>query len=716
MLTVSEAHARLERTCAQDESSQRLRYVSGKRADALERMGLDRVRDVLGHLPHRYSDFSHQVQIADAQIGHVVTVMGQVDRVTSKRPRPRLEIVEVTVLDNTGIIVAVFFRQPWIKDQLKVGQLVALSGKVEFAYGFKQMKSPFYEVLEGDKTAGIARILPVHPVSEGISVSWMRRIVSCALGDFGDVVDPIPQKLILDHKLMGLTQARFEVHFPHSLAQAEAARRRLAYDELLCLQLAMRTRQHLELTGIQATRHVVDGSHTQALEAAMPFSLTREQRDAVLEIQHDMASAHVMNRLLLGDVGTGKTAVAAFGLAAVADTGTQAAMMAPTSVLAHQYADKLGPLLDKAKVGWALVTGAVSHQERQLIAERLSRGEIDCIFGTTAILSDDLHFSHLSLVVVDEQHRFGVNQRLALREKGPGADLLTMSATPIPRTLALSLYGDIDSYYIKHRPRPGAGICTHVIPKENTDMALDALMRAVEAGQQGYVVCPLVDETDTGEELDELPDNARSDAPHPHAATSTYEQLKRGVFKGLSLGLLHGRMSAEEKDQTMALFRAHKIDILVSTTVIEVGVDVPEATTMLIYDADRFGLATLHQLRGRVGRGSIAGTCYLECAAKKESPARKRLSALERTSDGFELAELDLKLRHEGDLLGYRQHGGISLQVVDLTKDADLVLWAHADALKISEEDPSLTGAHNRCLSFEIRARYRAYFDEVERV
>ena len=714
--SIPSAAERVQRTCALSDSVSRLRYVSGAREEALRRLGIARVRDLMLHVPHRYLDFTRVTKIARADVGTDATIVATVDRVELKRPRPRMQIVELSVIDETGVLVATFFRQPWIAEQVHVGDRVALSGKVEFSYGFKRMKAPFHEVLGPAAGAGgYARVLPVHPVGEGVTASWMRRIVAAALADVGDVCDWLPAGLVARRGLMTLARALREVHFPTSVAAAGRARRRLAYDELLCLQLALLCRQSVELAGVEPVSHVTSGPHMDALLAALPFSLTDEQRAAADQILADMAAPRVMNRLLLGDVGTGKTAVAAVALAAVADTGTQAAVMAPTSVLARQYAEKLGPVLDEARVSWALVTGSTPADERAIAEMAAARGELTVLFGTTALLSEGIEFAALSLAVIDEQHRFGVDQRAALRRKGAGADLLAMTATPIPRTLALSLYGDVELSEIRHRPRPGAGVETRLVTPDSLDLAWGAIREAAAAGHQAYVICPLVDDADDGAELDDVPEGLTSAAPRLRSATSTLADLRSHVLPELSCDLLTGRMAAGEKDRAMERFRSGKTQVLVSTTVVEVGVDVPNATVMVVLDADRFGLATLHQLRGRVGRGDVAGTVFLSSTAKRGSTARRRLSALERTSDGFELAELDLRLRHEGEVLGYRQHGGVTLRISDLEADRDLVEAAHADARAIADEDARLRAPAHRAMALEVRDRFGAYFEELDR-
>lgn len=715
--SVSGAAGRLARSCMMPDDVSRLRYAARflkMKSAPLSRLSIVHVRDLLLHIPSRYNDYSHVCPIALADVGTEVTVVATVDAVSLKTPRPHFQLVEVFVIDATGVMKLTFFRQPWIANQLSEGDTIAVSGKVGFASGFKQMTPANWEHIEkGMASSELARIMPTYAIAEGIGVGWMRRLISAALYDVGDVCDFLPASLVADRKLPTLARALRDVHFPPTLPAAELARRRLAYDELLCLQLALLCRRNIELAGAEAIAHTVDGPHLRAATAALPFRLTPEQQRAVKDVLGDMASPHTMNRLLLGDVGTGKTVVAALALAAVADSGTQAALMAPTSVLVDQYAEKVGPLLDAAHVSWSLVTGFTPSAERQRTAQALSAGSCTVVFGTTALLSRDIVFRRLSLIVVDEQHRFGVDQRAALRGKGVGADLLAMTATPIPRTLALAFYGDMQCSRIRHRPIKGAGVTTNTVVPENEDLALHAIEQALEAGHQAYVVCPLVDDADEGEDLDDVPEASQAKAAHMHSVATTQQDMARR-FPHARVAALTGKMTAAEKAGVMDKFRRGKVQVLVCTTVIEVGIDVANATTMIIYDADRFGLATLHQLRGRVGRGTVPGNVWLVCAARKGTVARRRLEALESSSDGFELAELDLRLRHEGDVLGYRQHGGAVLRISDLDGDADLVEWAHKDALRIASTDPELSLAEHQPLAFEVRDRFGAYFEEVE--
>ena len=723
-LRLSEASKRLMQTCALGDNASSLRYVSGKRVEALSRLKLNNIEDVLTHIPFRYLDFSKQIPIALADTGKNACCIGTVHDIKVKKPKPKFTVTEITLIDESGMLVASFFNQPWLSNQIKVNDIMCVLGKVEFNFGFKRMASPMFEIVGSYDSSNqdiqrkpTPKILPVHHVCEGISVAWMRRIISSALASNGEVVDWMPNKLKSQRSLMGLSAAYRSVHFPDSLYEASLARKRLAYDEIFLTQMAYLTRHNLECEGLKSSKHVIYGPAYKRLIQALPFELTDEQKNAVSEILEDMASDKPMNRLLMGDVGTGKTAVAACAIAAVVDSGTQACVMAPTSVLAKQHAIKLKPILDAAGIRSALIIGSTPKSQREQIVENLKQGTIDVLFGTTAILSDDIEFAHLSLVVIDEQHRFGVNQRLHLREKGSTPDLLSMSATPIPRTLALSLYGDMQCSIIKHQPRPTSPIETQVLKLDVEHLALQAIEKTLEEGHQAYVVCSVIDDKDTeGEDMvGEVVYDEANDTRKLYSAQITSERYKN-IFPHARVGLLHGRMNAREKEEIMQAFYNKEIDILVSTTVIEVGVDVPNAGVMCIYDADRFGLATLHQLRGRVGRGDFNGECFLITPMGKNTSSGKRLQAMSKIQSGFELAEEDLRLRHEGELLGYKQHGGTAFKIVDLIDDAELIENAHKDVCAILEKDPSLNDPQNAPIAIEIQRRFEAYFKEVSHV
>ena len=698
----------------------RLRYVNGQREEALHRLGIETVGDLLLHIPRRYLDFTRAYDIESAPLNQVCTIVAAVDRVVEKRPRPRMVVTEVSLVDDSGVLQLAFFRQPWLSRQLSQGDRLAVMGKVEFSYGFKQMASPHFEKLEEGSLTG--SILPVHPVAEGLSQAWMRRIASTALEAAGCLPDPVPARIRARRRLMPVSRALRLIHFPRSMADVGAARRRLAYDELLYLQLALRLRNDGNLTDVSPVAHVA-GPHVDALRAALPFALTDEQEAAARSILDDMADPHrVMNRLLLGDVGTGKTAVACVALAAVKDTGSQGCVMAPTGVLARQYAVGAGPLLERAGLTWALLTGATPAAERADTLARLAAGSVDVLFGTHAVLLGDVRFRRLTLAVIDEQHRFGVNQRAALRAKGPGADLLVMSATPIPRTLALSVYGDLDTSIIRHRPVPGAGVATRVVDDANRDLAFGAVREALEQGRQAYVICPLVAPRDADPALDDVPGLPRDEdgnvvaAPPLRDVETEVDEVRR-LFPSARVEALHGRMRDAEKDAVIDAFRAGDVQVLVSTTVVEVGVDVPNATVMVIENAERFGLATLHQLRGRVGRGRLPGTCFAVSGVRPRrggaSPALDRLRALEGTADGFELAEMDLRLRHEGEILGLRQSGGVSLRFVDLDADSDIIEGAHEDAAELLTYAPTLSSTATTPLRHEVIDRFGDVFKEV---
>ncbi len=707
---------RLAATLALDEPVGRVRLVSPARAKALEKLGIRTVRDLVTHFPRRYVDLSAVRTVADARIGESCTVRGTVHEIKLKRPRPNLPLVEMALVDGTGTLMVTCFRQPWLMDQVRAGDVVAVAGKVEFDYGFKRMTNPYLEKVEGGQAA--AMIIPVHPATEKLSPAWMRRLAENALAAVRGLYDPLPLSLREKYRLMSRGSALSCIHFPQTMGEVAEARRRLAYEELLVLELFLMQEGARRSAGRTPVSHVTDGPYLRRLGEALPFSLTGEQDQARRDLLAVMAAPRAANHMILGDVGTGKTAVAAFGLAAAADTGGQALLMAPTEVLAVQHGRSLGPLLDAAGVTYDVLTGSTPAAEREAILARVAGGTTDVLIGTHALLEDDVAPRNLTLVVIDEQQRFGVDQRARLLAKGEAPDAVYLTATPIPRTLALALFGSLTLSYIREKPHAGAARATRVVTKERRGVAYDAAREALGRGEQVYVVCPLIGKGT--EERDAKAAAARDEedgAAHPvvsieseadlagddvAAATREAAMLQSSTFADYEVALLHGGMTAAEKKQVMDRFRAGEIGVLVATTVIEVGVDVPNATVMIIEDADRFGLSQLHQLRGRVGRGEKPAEVFLVSASKQDA-ALQRLGAMERTDDGFELASFDLSLRREGDILGNRQHGASGLKLVNVVRDGRIIEAAHADAAALLEEDPALEAPEHRALAREVR-------------
>ncbi|MDO5044662.1 MAG: ATP-dependent DNA helicase RecG [Coriobacteriia bacterium] len=701
------------RTASLYQNSTAARYVSSSRANLLQKLSITTVKDLLWHIPFRYLDFTKLSTIAQANIGEEVSIYGEIYKLEHKKPRPKLDIVELTLVDETGTLLITFFKQPWLFEQFREGMKLVASGRLSFSYGFKRLNNPFFEIID-EFSQGENRVmmLPIHKSTEGISLAWIRRIISSALEDFSQLRDHIPAQIRVKRKLMSYQRALRAIHFPSSNDQIQKARERLAYDEILSLLLALKLRRSHVNDQVQAFSHTLEGSFSRALSAAMPFELTQDQREATSRILAEMHEPLPMSHMLLGDVGTGKTAVASLCFGPVADSLSQAAMMAPTSVLAEQYARKIGPILNEARISWALLTGASSQDERKRILAALKQGSLTVLFGTHALLEDDVEFRALSLVIIDEQHRFGVNQRSKLRNKNPGADLLLMSATPIPRTLALSVYGDISTSYLKTRPNPGAGVSTSILRSQDRGIAYDAIKNELKEGRQAYIICPLVGVKPSPDDASEIEDIAYNRKENPKAAAQEAEFLQKKVFTEYNVGLLTGKMRPAEKRAIMDDFNQKKIDVLVSTTVVEVGIDVPNASIMMIEDAHRFGLAQLHQLRGRIGRGDKAGHVYLMTRDVSEK-ALQRLSVLERYSDGFTLAEMDLSMRKEGELMGTRQSGDPALKVVDFVNDKHLINQAYQDAHAILSEDKNLVLPKHRGLRQHIIDEYGNVFIEV---
>ncbi|HEX6237691.1 MAG TPA: ATP-dependent DNA helicase RecG [Acidimicrobiales bacterium] len=660
-------------------------------ANLAEHLGIESVLDLLTHYPRRFIDRTRQARIRELAVGEEAMVLASVRRIASRRTRgrPPKALVTADVSDGSGTLRVQFFNQPWRERQLRPGTEAVFFGKLDVYRGQRQLTNPVVDLV-GDRTG---RIVPVYPQSEKARIhTWdLARWVAEALRRAGDFLDPVPEWVLDRHDLIDRTAAFHGIHQPGSGEEHVAARRRLVLDELLRVQLALVQRKRVLERTTRGIEHTVTGPLREAFVERLPFQLTHDQRSAIAEIDADLAGPHPMHRLLQGDVGAGKTLVAVSALLAAVQGGHQGAFMAPTEVLAEQHAHGIRALLEGLEVGDAgatlfgarplrveLLTNRVGAADRRRILAELAAGGVDLVIGTHALIQEGVDFASLGVVVIDEQHRFGVEQRAALRDKaggGPVPDVLVMTATPIPRTAAMTVYGDLDVTIIRSRPAGRQPIVTSWARTEDDEHEVwEAVRKEVAAGRQAYVVCPLVEESDRLE--------ARS-------AEDTYARLDAGELAGLRLGLLHGRMGSTDKESTMHQFREGRLDVLVATTVIEVGVDVPNATMMVVLDADRFGIAQLHQLRGRVGRGSEQSWCHL--VSRADTPeAEARLGALVETTDGFALAEVDLELRGEGTIMGERQKGRTDLKLASLRRDREWVERARELAFAIVDGEGGL--------------------------
>ena len=690
--------------------------VGPKTASRLAQLGLLLARDLLHYYPRDYLDYANLVRIAGLEPGRTATIVATVRRSHAfASPRnPNLSILELQLVDCTGRIrVSRFFAGQrfsspgWLKTQQRQyppGATVAVSGLVkETTYG-PAFQDPLIEVLESAqapvRSGAIGRMLPVYGLTEGLGADRLRQLVAAVLPLLRDWPDPLPESIRHSQGLIGRADALTQIHAPANQEQLKASRRRLVFDEFLLLQLSLAQRRH-QLRQRQAPPLLLLPGGEGLVErflAILPFALTQAQERVLAEIRADLARPQPMARLVQGDVGSGKTVVALASLLCAIEAGCQGALMAPTEVLAEQHYRKLGEWLPQLHVSSALLTGSTPAPRRRALLQDLANGQLQLLVGTHALLEDPVQFDRLGLVVVDEQHRFGVRQRNRLLAKGLQPHLLTMTATPIPRTLALSVHGDLDVSQIDGLPPGRQPIRTVLLKGSQRQRAYGLIREQVVLGQRAYVVLPLVEES---EKLD------------LRSAVEVYHQLKEEVFTELRVGLLHGRLNSADKQSAIAAFAAGDTQVLVSTTVVEVGVDVPEASVMLIDHAERFGLAQLHQLRGRVGRGAAASHCLL-INDSSNVLARQRLELLVRSSDGFEIAEMDLRLRGPGQVLGTRQSGLPDLALASLTDDGEVLERARAVAQEITQADPSLQ-AHPG-LSQALAEQRRRQMDQAARL
>jgi ATP-dependent DNA helicase RecG len=665
-----------------DTPVQYLRGVGPERAKRLAKLGIHTLTDLVGHLPRQHDDRRETTPIGKIQAESHVNVRGKVLRVVKRRLRSARvrSVVTAVIEDDSGFVQAEFWNQGWRKDQLEGAEDVLLSGRVTWDGQGPVMKGPEVEVLsEGDEEERLlhaGRIVPIHPLTQGIYATRMRAVVHRALPFVVDTLeDPLPAALLHERGMPDLATALREAHFPSSMEALDEAIRRLKYQELFLLQVALARRRLRHAT--EEKPHVVQVSARldSRIRARFPFPLTGAQDRCVREIADDLASPRPMNRLLQGDVGAGKTVVAAYGMLSTVAHRMQAALLAPTEILAEQHYTTLCRYLEGSQVRLALVTGGARSKQRRETLKALAAHDIDIAVGTHALIQQDVDFSRLAFVVVDEQHKFGVLQRAALRDKGLHPDLLVMSATPIPRTLTMTLFGDLDVSVLDELPPGRKPVQTMLCREGDRRRAYDWVRGEIRRGRRVFHVCPLV------EKSEELP---------LRAAVQFRDELAEGPFHDVAVGLLHGKMKSEEKDAAMEAFRSGSTPVLVCTSVVEVGVDVPEATVLIVEHAERFGLAQLHQLRGRIGRGQHASRmiCFHEARSKD---ARERLKALAATTDGFRIAEDDLRIRGPGEFLGTRQSGVPELRLANLVTDALLLSEARRDAFALVERDPGLT-------------------------
>ena len=693
-----------------------LRSIVGDRtAKVLDSaLSLRTAGDLLYHFPRRYAERGRLTDLASLHVGDHVTVMAEVMR-TNVRPmrQRRGQLFEVVVGDGRRSLTLTFFNQPWRERELRPGRQALFAGKVTDFRGKRQLNNPDYQLLDGASESSeevaedfAGRLIPVYPASEKIASWKIAQCVRLVLDGLEALPDPLPDALKDAEDLIDLDAALRGIHRPASVAELDAARLRLKWDEAFVLQVALAQRRRIARLAPTPPRVRVPGGLVDAFEAALPFTLTEGQREVAAVVDADLAAPHPMHRLLQGEVGSGKTVVALRAMLTVVDAGGQAALMAPTEVLATQHArgirDLLGPIGMAGELGAAevatkvvLLTGSTGAAARREALASIASGEAGIVVGTHALLEPDVAFRDLALVVVDEQHRFGVEQRDVLRAKGSQPPhVLVMTATPIPRTVAMTVYGDLETSTLTELPKGRSPIATHVVPPEKPaflQRAWAKVREEVGAGRQAFVVCPRIGDAEGDDGL--LVEGDEEERRPPLAVLDVFPALRDGELAGLRVEMLHGRLLADAKDSVMRRFARGEVDVLVATTVIEVGVDVPNATVMVVMDAERFGISQLHQLRGRVGRGAHAATCLLVTEAPADSPSRARVDAVAATLDGFELASLDLEQRREGDVLGAAQSGRRSrLRLLELLRDGELIVAARAAATELVEADPDLAG------------------------
>lgn len=682
-------------------SIQYLKGVGPARKKLFLQLGVETVEGLLYFFPRRYEDRRQMTALSQLKVGENQTVAGRIVKFDDRQAwYTKKHVCEIVVGDQSGELTAVWFNQPYLAQYFKLGMHIVLYGKVEVYKERRQMVAPEYEILgdEEDESLSIGRIVPIYPLTRGMSQRYLRKIIHFALWHFAHTLkEVLPYGLREKQNLLNLVKSLNNLHFPEDLEIQKEAFKRIAFEEFFLFQISV-TLRRLSVVQKEGIAHPVDDFFVEEFCKSFPFELTVSQRKTIAEIAADMAKNCPMHRLLQGDVGSGKTLVAFFGCAAAIRNGYQAAIMTPTEILAKQHFDALSEMMTYApfkKIRIALLVGSLSKKEKDAAYKKIKEGEIDLIVGTHTLIQQDLDFKNLSFVVIDEQHKFGVRQRSLLTAKGRNPDTLIMTATPIPRTLCLTLYGDLDISILKELPAGRGTVKTRLYQNEDAAQAYELVRNLVKGGQQAYIIYPIVEES------------AKLDLK---AAEEMFKQLREGEFNDLRLGLVHGQMKQKTAQKIMDDFKEKKIDILIATTILEVGIDVPNANVMVIEHAERFGLSQLHQLRGRIGRGRSDAVCIL-ISTPTTPESQVRLQAILSTTDGFKIAEQDLLIRGPGEFFGRHQHGLNELKIANPITQLDILEMARKEAIALTEKDAALTNAAHTGIKNLIERRYPAYLE-----
>jgi ATP-dependent DNA helicase RecG len=674
-------------------SAQYIKGVGPNRFKLLNRLGIYTVEDLLYYFPRRYEDRRVFSPIAQLQPKSLATIKGEILTLNMHRSKKGLTILQLTVADDSGVITVVWFNQPFMKRYFKIGQTVILYGKVE-RYRRLQMSSPDFEIVKDeDSSIHMEKIVPVYPLTSRLNQKALRTIIHRAVkACFSFIPDILPYNLRTRLKLLPLTLAIRHIHFPQDFAARDAAFKRLVFEEFFLIQMILALKKSRRNKTEVAVVHKTKGELIEKFKKLLPFKLTPAQNKVIKEIENDMKSPRVMNRLLQGDVGSGKTIVGAYALVLSVQSGFQSALMAPTEILAEQHYLLLSKLLLPLDINVGILISSMSRTAKLNTIREIESGALDIVVGTHALIEENIQFKKLGLVIVDEQHKFGVLQRSGLRKKGCNPDCLIMTATPIPRTLAMTVYGDLDVSTISELPQGRLPVSTFWIREGHIRDVYKFIHEEIARGRQAYIVYPLIEKSAVSEFK---------------AAADMYDNLKKNEFRSYRVGLIHGQMKAAEKEKVMQEVRNHKIDILVSTTVIEVGIDIPNASVMVIEHAENFGLSQLHQLRGRIGRGEHPSYCILVSDPRTEK-ARLRIEALLNTQDGFRLAEQDLDIRGPGKIFGPAQHGLPELRLGNIVRDMQLMELARKESFSLVQKDPYLKAEEHLVIRKRLREKFRS--------